>query len=247
MSDLITALIEGIGGRFSRQLGIDLSSSDSGQIFRWFLAAKLFAARISTGIAIQTYLEFERMGVTSPQKVLESEWDGLVKLLDNGGYVRYDFSTATKLLAIAGDLLRLYQGDLNLLHREARDEKDLESRLKGLGKGIGNVMVNIFLRELREVWSKARPVLSEQVVLAAERLGIIEPAIQRSGKEVLEALMATWQTHCRKVELHGRVDFCDFEASLLRLGKDFCRKSKCGICPMKARCRYFCSTHDTDP
>jgi hypothetical protein len=55
------------------------------------------------------------------------------------------------------DLQEQYAGDLNNLHEKAQDGKDLESRLKQLGKGIGDVTVNIFLRELRTVWVKARP------------------------------------------------------------------------------------------
>jgi adenine-specific DNA glycosylase len=34
-----------------------------------------------------------------------------------------------------------------------------------------------------------------------------------------------------------RGDFSDFEASLLRLGKGFCRKRACGRCPLKEDCR----------
>jgi adenine-specific DNA glycosylase len=32
-------------------------------------------------------------------------------------------------------------------------------------------------------------------------------------------------------------DFPDFEAALLRLGKDYCRKGFCDRCPMKCECR----------
>ena len=40
-------------------------------------------------------------GVLSPSKILETGWDGLVEILDEGGYTRYDFKTATKILEIA--------------------------------------------------------------------------------------------------------------------------------------------------
>lgn len=39
-------LVKVIGGRFSSALGIDLSSSDPREIFKWFLASILFGARI---------------------------------------------------------------------------------------------------------------------------------------------------------------------------------------------------------
>lgn len=222
----IKKLISALGGKFSQELGIDLSSGKSTEIFKWFLASKLFGARIGTNIAIKTYKEFERRGVISPENILETGWDGLVRILDDGGYVRYDFSTATKLLEIMKDLIRDYAGDLNRLHQMAKDEPDLENLLKGLGKGIGDVTANIFLRELRNVWTKARPEPAEPVVLAARNLGLIKP-----GEDPLNALEKVWAL--RKIKNN---DFCDFEAALLRLGKDYCKKRKCDICPMGVEC-----------
>ena len=116
MSKVTKKLIDAVGGRFSSQLGIDLSGTDPEQIFKWFMASKLFGARISANIAIKTYKEFERNGITSPDKILKTGWDGLVKILDDGGYARYDFSTASKLLEIMNDLVKDYDGDLNKLH-----------------------------------------------------------------------------------------------------------------------------------
>ncbi len=233
MSELIKKLIDTFGGKFSSLLGIELSEAESGQIFSWFLASKLFGARISSNIAISTYREFEKNKVTSAEKILKTGWDGLVKILDDGGYVRYDFSTATRLLSIAENLNKYYNGDLNRLHNRARDEEDLENLLKALGKGIGDVTVNIFLRELRTVWPKARPKLSPLVKLSAERLGLI-----KSGVDPLNALEKIWSSE----EIRGK-DFRDFEAALLRLGKDFCKKSKtapvrCSTCPMNKECKW---------
>ena len=219
-------LIDSMGGRFSGELGIDLSGANSGQIFRWFLASKLMGARIATKTALATYREFDRRGVTSPERIRKTGWDGLVEILDAGGYARYDFSTATKLLSITDDLLRLYGGDLNVLHAKSSDPRDLEERLKGLGKGIGDVTVNIFLRELRTVWDKSRPALSPLVLRAAEHLNFLA-----LDEDPLPALERFWSK--RKVE--GR-DFCDFEAALLRLGKDYCRKRRCTGCPMGDEC-----------
>jgi len=219
-------LIDSMGGRFSGELGIDLSGANSGQIFRWFLASKLMGARIATKTALATYREFDRRGVTSPERIRKTGWDGLVEILDAGGYVRYDFSTATKLLSITDDLNHRYGGDLNVLHATSRDPRDLEDRLKGLGKGIGDVTVNIFLRELRTVWQKARPTLSPLVLRAAGHLNLLRP-----GEDPLPALERLWSL--RKVK--GR-DFSDFEAALLRLGKDYCGKRRCPACPMGDEC-----------
>ncbi len=228
---VIEKLIAAFGGRFSKELGIDLSKGKSEEIFKWFLASKLFGARIGANIAIKTYKEFERCGVLSPERIIKTGWDGLVRILDDGGYARYDFSTATKLLEIMKDLQKNYNGDLNRLEQEARDEEGLERLLKGLGKGIGDVTVNIFLRELRLIWPKARPEPSDLVKLSARNIGII-----KQNEDALEPLERVWA----KYKIRGK-DFCDLEAALVKLGKDYCKKLKCKGCPMETKClaEYF--------
>lgn len=226
MKKTIKKLINALGGKFSTELGIELSKGGPQEIFKWFLASKLFGARIGTNIAIKTYKEFEKCGVLTPKKISETGWNGLVKILDDGGYVRYDFSTATKLLEIMKDLEKDYDADLNKLYKKAKDERELEELLKDLGKGIGDVTVNIFLRELRLVWTKAKPEPSELVTLAAKHLGI-----KKSKQPLLDTLEHIWSIN----KIKG-YDFCDFEAALVRLGKDYCKKLKCTICPMENDC-----------
>ncbi|MEA1964803.1 MAG: hypothetical protein U9O41_06720, partial [Candidatus Aerophobetes bacterium] len=95
---IIQKLMERGSEKFSSSLKINLHSLKEGEIFKWFLASILFGTRISEIITINTYKEFEKEKVLSLEKILETGWDGLVKILDEGGYVRYDFKTATKLL-----------------------------------------------------------------------------------------------------------------------------------------------------
>ena len=158
---------------YSEELGLDLR--DPKDRFKWFLASILFAKRISAEIAKKTFRRFEDEGLTSPEKILEAGWDRLVEVLDSGGYVRYDFSTASNLLAIMEKLKEEY-GDLERLHQESRDPRDLEKRLMEF-KGIGPVGVNIFLRELRGIWSKASPKPSKMAIETARLIGLknVEP------------------------------------------------------------------------
>lgn len=71
--------------------------SEEAELFKWFLACLLFGKPIQQEVAKRTYLEFEKEGLITPDKILKTGWNQLVKILDNGHYVRYDFSTATKL------------------------------------------------------------------------------------------------------------------------------------------------------
>lgn len=216
----IQALLKDLGDKYSKVLGICLNNADSKEILKWFLASILFGARISEKIAVNTYREFEKKKVLSPDAILGTGWDGLVQILDSGGYVRYDFKTATKLLEVMQELKKKYKGDLNRLHCESKDSKDLEKDLKSLGKGIGDVTVNIFLRELRGIWEKADPPPSDLVILASKKSGLIS-SNESSKDRILKELKSLWQ----KSKIEGK-DFADFEAALLRLQKDYYRKGK---------------------
>lgn len=152
---------------YSEDLGIDITKP-SGR-FRWFLASILFGARISEKKAMKTYGTFEKYGILSPDKILDAGWDELVRILDEGGYARYDFSTATKMLNIMKELKEKY-GSLEELYANSRNTEELKSKLMGF-KGIGEVTSQIFLRELRGVWKIDMPV-SDKAAEMAERMKI---------------------------------------------------------------------------
>ena len=177
------SLIKEFGKTYSTSLGIDLKKGKEGEVFKWFLASILFGKRISAEIASKTYKEFETKDVLSPEKILKTGWDGLVKILDDGGYVRYDFSTATKLLDLMKELKERY-GTLCELHRQAKDPRDLERMLMEF-KGIGPVTTNIFLRELRTIWAKSDPEPIDFVKKAARDLGIDLNKFNRKTKRFI--------------------------------------------------------------
>jgi endonuclease III len=224
----IRALVEEFGERFSTKLGIDLSKRTDEVLFKWFLASMFYGARIGESIATTTYKQFEKDGFVTPKDILVAGWDRLVESLDKGRYVRYDFKTADKLLEVSRNLEERYGGSLNALHDKSRDARDLERRLKGLGKGIGDVTVNIFLRELRGIWEKAEPSPQDLTILAAANLGFTKAA---SREQVLKDLKDVW----KRSAVSGK-GFPDFEVALLRLGKDFCRKRKCPRCLLRQHC-----------
>jgi endonuclease III len=189
---------------YSHELSLDLEKEEDR--FRWFLASILFAKRISSEVAKRTYREFEKVGIVTPESIIEAGWDKLVEVLDSGGYVRYDFSTVSNLLEIAVSLKEKY-GSLDGLYTQSKDSKDLEKRLLEF-KGVGPTTVNIFLRELRAVWGKAKPQPSPLAREVALKLGL--------GEEELE-LPAV-------------------ESSLVRLSLEFCKGRKCSSCPVREEC-----------
>lgn len=193
------------GQPFSETLGIDLESGKAAEVSKWFLASLLYGKPIRESTATITYQVFEEREVVSPAEILKTGWEGLVSVLDEGGYTRYDFSTASKLLQVFGSLQKDYGGDLNRLHEAAADSDDLEKRLRDLGKGIGATTVSIFLRDMRGIWPKADPKPSPLVELGMRELGIKD--VKALAKE--KGVDPRW-----------------LETALLRLGKDFVKRGK---------------------
>jgi hypothetical protein len=216
--EALVKLLDKFRGRFATELGLDLKSGPAARQ-QWFLAAIFYGGRISGVLAARTYHVFAAAGVYTPEAILAQGWDNLVVLLDEGGYTRYDFKTATKLLKVMDSLQQHYQGSLEQLHQAAADPDDLEGRLQELAPGIGPATVNIFLRELRGIWPKARPELSPLAQTAAEHLKLLAPGL--SPREVLKQLQRHWQ----KQPLAG-YDFADLEAALVRLGLELRRSSR---------------------
>ncbi len=134
--------------------------------------------------------------------------------------MRYDFKTATKLLDMCKTLMENYHAELMNLHSDAVDPRDLEKRLKSLARGIGDVTVNIFLREMRGIWEKADPLPSDLAVTAAKDRGILPKTVKDRSK-VLNLLREAWKKAGMKIE-----GFPDFETALVRAGIETRRKNR---------------------
>lgn len=191
---------------YSHDLGIDLTQPQGR--FEWFLASFLFGARIGERIAAETFLCFKRAGVNTPDKITAAGWDRLVEILDSGGYVRYDFSTATRLLEVM-DMLKKRYGSLEEIYAQSSDTQDLMKRLQGF-KGIGPTTAQIFLRELRGIW-KVDPPISHLAEKASKKLNI--DLLKYEGQE------------------HARM-----ETALVKLYLRYCKKKKCEVCKMRDFC-----------
>ncbi len=195
--------IPGMAG-YAQELGLDLTNED--HRFRWFVASILLSAGVSAQIAKQTYKELERQGVVTPESIIEAGWDRMVEILCAGGYVVYDFATASKLMDIATKLKERY-GSLENLYVQAKSQKDLEKKLQEF-KGVGPTTVDTFLRELRRIWEKARPGFSPIARDVASRLDLTESDLEDP----------------------------EIEVALVRIGIDFCKGKQCFACPVRDEC-----------
>ncbi len=101
-------------------------------------------------------------------------------LLDDGGYARYDFRTASRLQALATTLDGRYGGEVAAIGRRFPDYAGLRDALDAL-PGWGPVTVGLFLRELRGVWPGAEPPVDDRAAHAVRHLGLSRGTRPRSG------------------------------------------------------------------
>ena len=69
--------------------------------------------------------------------------------------------------------------------------------------------MNIFLRELKGVWEKAKPPVSTLAREMASRLGLVEEELELPN----------------------------IESALVRLNLEFCKRKSCSSCPVKEVCQ----------
>ena len=134
----------------AKSLGIRLALKNEKELFKWFLVCLLFGKPIQRQVAECAYRALSKANLSSPDAVLRAGWDELVRLLDEAHYVRFDFSTATKLLHVCQELKELY-GSLRELLRKSETPREVSRRLQQF-KYIGPVTARIFLREVRPIW-----------------------------------------------------------------------------------------------
>jgi hypothetical protein len=197
-------LVQTLGGRFSRELGIDVDAGPD-EVECWFLAATLFGTRISAGIAMRAYRALAAKGIWTIADVGGATWDELVALLDAGGYVRYDFRTASRLQELERIVRERYGGRISVIGATSADPAAAEAAIEAL-PGWGQVTTRLFLRELRGVWPAAHPSSDPRARWAAAHLGL--------RRDESEAGTLAW---LESFAPEAGLDVRDLEAALVRL------------------------------
>lgn len=193
------ALLARHGRTFAEELDIDVQSNTPSAIFRLLVAALLFSARISAQLAMQAARALSDQGWTTPEKMAAASWEQRTQILNESGYARYDERTSSMLGDTAQLILDRYQGDLRNLREAAGRDPDEERRLLKEFKGIGDVGVDIFFREVQVAWEELFPFADERARQNAKDLGL------PGDPNVL-------------LEIAGKEDFPKLVAALVRVG-----------------------------
>jgi len=168
-------LVQRILGRYPRtdaqEVGIRSLDSPSG-LFQLLVMATLMSARIRSSTARQAAQALFAQRWTNARAMASATWVARTEVLNHAGYARYDERTSRMLGETAALLLDRYRGDLRRLREEANREPAAERRLLKLCKGMGDVGVDIFFREVQCSWSEIYPFADRRALGAAGRLGL---------------------------------------------------------------------------
>lgn len=130
----------------ARDLGFTVEPGDEAALFKWLLASMLFGHRIAQTIAARTWRVLVDAGIDTPHALAGSRHAALVRMLGEGGYRRYDESTARRLARLGRTLVDDYGGRVLGIAERADDRADFERRVLAFD-GIGPVTLRIFMRE----------------------------------------------------------------------------------------------------
>jgi len=170
--EIVRALLEEHGQTYAEQLGIGLEGGTPSPLFRWLCAAILMSARIRAEAAVDAARALADQGWTTAAKMAAASWEERTRTLNRAGYARYDESTSRMLGDTAEMLQDKYQGDLRKLRDAAEREPARERALLKECKGLGEVGVDIFMREAQIVWPELYPFADRKALQAAAELGL---------------------------------------------------------------------------
>lgn len=172
--EILRALLERHGRTFAQEIGISVEKNTPAPLFGLLCASLLFGNRIGARIAVRAAKALADRGFTTPQRMARSTQRELARTLNGAGYARYDERTSKALGETTAMLLDRYGGDLRNLREEAGRAPEKERRLLKQFKGIGDVGVNIFFREVQVAWDELFPFADPRALQNAGKLGLDE-------------------------------------------------------------------------
>ncbi len=165
-------LLDRHGMTYAEELRTNLARETPSELFKLLVASILFSARIGARQGARAARALFKEGWTTARKMADSPWEQRVRVLSGNGYARYDERTATMLGQASELLLERCGGDLRKLREEAGRDPARERALLRQLKGLGNVGVDIFFREVQVVWEELYPFADERALSEARRLGL---------------------------------------------------------------------------
>src|SRR6478735_3384048 len=168
---LVGRLLKVAGTTYAEEAGITLRDKPM-PLFQLLTLCMLASKPIDAAIAVRAARELFLARLTTPASVLDANRDTMIQAFGRAHYVRYDESSATRLVDVAVAVRDDYSGDLRTLAAAGDHDVDAVKRLLKRFKGIGDTGADIFLREVQDVWTWARPYFDQRAVAAARDVGL---------------------------------------------------------------------------
>jgi hypothetical protein len=168
---LVGRLLKVAGTTYAEEAGIRLRDKPM-PLFQLLVLCMLASKPIGATTAVQAAREVFGAGLKTPKAVLAADRKTMIGAFGRAHYVRYDESSATRLVDIAVAVRDDYSGDLRRLATAGECDTNSVKRLLKQFKGIGDTGADIFLREVQDVWPWVRPHLDERATAAAHDIGL---------------------------------------------------------------------------
>ncbi|BBU22756.1 hypothetical protein [Mycobacterium xenopi] len=168
---LVRRLLKVAGTTYAAEAGVRLADKPM-PLFQLLVLCMLASKPIDATIAMRAGRELFTEGLRTPKAVLAADRQTMISAFGRAHYVRYDESSASRLTDIAERVRDEYFGDLRELARRSDHDVAAAARLLTKFNGIGPTGADIFLREVQDVWTWARPYFDKRATGGAEKLGL---------------------------------------------------------------------------
>lgn len=135
----------------AEDLNINIGSRQERDLFDWLMCVILFSKPVQQELAGEAFQILKKHKVDSPDGLKKAGWQKIVNMLGEAHYVRYDESTATRLLEASDKIREDYDGRLRNLVDSCDSPATLKRRIQEF-KGIGPKGADIFMREVKPVY-----------------------------------------------------------------------------------------------
>jgi endonuclease III len=168
---LVRRLLKAAGTTYAEEAGIRINDKPM-PLFQLLVLCMLASKPIDATTAMRAARQLFTAGLRTPKTVLASDRRSMISAFGRAHYVRYDESSATRLTDIAERVRDDYSSDLREIARRSQHDIRSATRMLKQFKGIGDTGADIYLREVQDVWTWARPYFDERATAAARALGL---------------------------------------------------------------------------
>jgi endonuclease III len=168
---LVRRLLDLAGTTYAAEAGVTLKDKPR-PLFQLLVLCMLASKPIDATIAMQAGRELFKAGLRTPKAVLDTDRSTMISAFGRASYARYDESSATRLTEMAQRVRDQYSGDLRGLAEGSKHDPKAAKRALQQFKGIGDTGAGIYLREVQDVWTWARPYFDERALAAAKQVGL---------------------------------------------------------------------------